>query len=79
MPTAVRRAAWAEWAGWTCKEPEGSLRSDVHRRLVDRETPVGKPAGVFSFWRDMGVESSSLYWPWWRSALSFLERVNSGQ
>jgi hypothetical protein len=22
-------------------------RSDVHRRLVDREPPVGKPAGVF--------------------------------
>jgi len=29
MPTAARRAAWAEWAAWTCKEPEGSLRSDV--------------------------------------------------
>ena len=46
MPTAVRRAAWAEWAGWTCKEPRGFEQSDV-QNVEKIETPVGKPAGVF--------------------------------
>ena len=45
MPT-VRRAAWAEWAAWTCKEPQGSLLPDA-RRLVDMKTPGGKLPGVF--------------------------------
>jgi hypothetical protein len=45
MRTAGRRAAWAEWAGWTCKEPGGSLRSVDHRRLVDRRPPSGNRRG----------------------------------
>jgi hypothetical protein len=48
MPTAVRRAAWAEWAGWTCKERRRSLLFGA-RTSIDRETPAGKPAGVFVF------------------------------
>ena len=50
MPTAVRRAAWAEWAEWTCKEPRGFASPDVQRlvdRLFERMAPAGKPAGVF--------------------------------
>jgi len=54
MLTAVRRVAWAGWAGWICKEPRGSLLPDV-RRLVDRETPGGKLPGVFSFAFEEGV------------------------
>ena len=55
MPTAVRRAAWAEWAAWTCKERQRSLLPDA-QRLVDRETPGGKLPGVFC-----GRESVSIY------------------
>jgi hypothetical protein len=44
MPTAVRRAAWAEWAAWTCKEPQGSLLPDA-QRLVDRRPPSGNRRG----------------------------------
>jgi len=40
------RAAWAEWAAWTCKERQRSLLPDA-QSLVDRKAPVGKPAGVF--------------------------------
>jgi heme oxygenase len=46
MHTAVRRVAWAEWAGWTCKEPEGFCSSDV-LRLVDRKPPAGNCRGFF--------------------------------
>ena len=47
MPTAVRRAAWAEWAGWTCKEPEGSLRSGV--QTLTNKNPRRETGGGFSF------------------------------
>ena len=48
MPTAVRRAAWAEWAAWTCKEPRGSLQPGA-RRLAreDRRPPSGNRRGFF--------------------------------
>ena len=46
MPTAVRRAAWAEWAGWTCKERQRSLLFDAQRQ-VDREPPAGNCRGFF--------------------------------
>jgi hypothetical protein len=53
MRTAAEpRAAWAEWAGWTCKEPKGFCNPDVQRLArEERKAPVGKPAGVFSFER----------------------------
>ena len=47
MPT-VRRGVWAEWAGWICKEPEGSFSPDA-QRLVDREPPSGNWRGFFFF------------------------------
>ena len=55
--TALRAVAWAEWAGWTCKEPEGSLLFDA-QTSIDRETPVGKPAGVFRFALLLSVSDS---------------------
>jgi len=48
MPTAVRRAAWAEWAGWTCKERQRSVRPDVQRLVrEDRKPPAGNCRGFF--------------------------------
>ena len=46
MPTAVRRVAWAEWAGWICNERKRSLLSDAHTS-VDRRPPVGDYRGPF--------------------------------
>ena len=46
MRTAERRVAWAEWAGWICKEPEGSYCQTL-RRVVDRRPPSGNRQGFF--------------------------------
>ena len=48
MLTAVRRVAWAEWAGWTCKERQRSLLPDVQRLArEDRKPPAGNCRGFF--------------------------------
>jgi hypothetical protein len=48
MPTAVRRAAWAEWAAWTCKERKRSLLPDAQRLArEDRKPPAGNCRGFF--------------------------------
>jgi hypothetical protein len=52
MRTAAEpRAAWAEWAGWTCKERQRSLRPDAQRLdREDRRPPSGNRRGSFH-WR----------------------------
>jgi hypothetical protein len=49
MRTALRAVAWAEWAGWTCKERQRSLLPDA-RRLAreDRRPPSGNRRGFFA-------------------------------
>jgi hypothetical protein len=48
MLTAVRRAAWAAWAGWTCKERQRSLLPGVQRLArEDRKPPSGNRRGFF--------------------------------
>ena len=59
MPTAVRRAAWAEWAGWICKERRRSLLPDVQRLArEDRKPPAGNCRGFFCF-QDCAVNQAN--------------------
>ena len=44
----ARAVAWAEWAGWTCKERKRSLLPDAQRLAKKIENPRRETAGGFS-------------------------------
>ena len=64
MRTAAEpRAAWAEWAGWTCKERQRSLLPDAQRLArEDRKPPAGNCRGLFRFpgSEDFGANSRAI-------------------